>query len=74
MSSDTIIAIVVLVVGLLTLMLLGAAEAGVIAGVRERVLREPEESRAKALRRFYDERQVTLATPGAGAQPGVGGA
>jgi CBS domain containing-hemolysin-like protein len=62
MSSDTIIAIVVLIVGLVTLILLGAAEAGVISGVRERVLREPEESRAKALHRFYEERQLTLAT------------
>lgn len=62
MSSDTIIAIVVLAVGLVTLILLGAAEAGVVSGVRERVLREPEESRAKALHRFYEERQVTLAS------------
>jgi CBS domain containing-hemolysin-like protein len=62
MSSDTLIAIIVLSVGLLTLVLLGAAEAGVIAGVRERVLREPAESRAQALHRFYEERQLTLAT------------
>lgn len=62
MSSDTIIALVVLGVGLVTLILLSAAEAGVISGVRERVLREPEESRAKALHRFYEERQLTLAT------------
>jgi CBS domain containing-hemolysin-like protein len=62
MSSDTIIAIVVLAAGLLTLVLLGAGEAGVIAGVRERVLREPAESRAEALRRFYEERQLTLAS------------
>jgi CBS domain containing-hemolysin-like protein len=62
MSSDTIIALVVLGVGIVTLILLAAAEAGVISGVRERVLREPEESRAKALHRFYEERQLTLAT------------
>lgn len=62
MSSDTLIAIIVLAIGLVTLILLGAAEAGVISGVRERVMREPEESRAKALHRFYEERQLTLAT------------
>lgn len=62
MSSDTIIALVVLAAGIVTLVLLAAAEAGVISGVRERVLREPEESRAKALHRFYEERQLTLAT------------
>jgi CBS domain containing-hemolysin-like protein len=62
MSSDTIIALVVLCVALAALILLSAAEAGVVSGVRERVLREPEESRAKALHRFYKERQLTLAT------------
>lgn len=62
MSSDTLIAIVVLAIGLATLVLLGAGEAGVIAGVRERVLREPAETRAEALRRFYEERQLTLAS------------
>jgi len=61
-SSDTVIAIVVLAAGLMMLLILSAGEAGVISGVRERVLREPEESRAKALQRFYKERQHTLST------------
>jgi putative hemolysin len=37
-----------------------AAEAGVIAGVRARALREPPTSRLEALRRFTQERQATL--------------
>src|SRR3989304_4355874 len=40
----------------------GGAEAGVIAGVRARALREPAESRLEALRRFSQERQVTLSS------------
>jgi CBS domain containing-hemolysin-like protein len=60
MDSSTIAAIVVLAIGIVTLVLIGAGEAGVIAGVRERVLREPAESRVEALRRFYQERQLTL--------------
>jgi CBS domain containing-hemolysin-like protein len=43
-------------------LLIGAGEAGVIAGVRERALREPAETRVEALRRFYQERQVTLSS------------
>ncbi len=39
-----------------------AAEAGVIAGVRARALKEPAESRLEALRRFSQERQVTLSS------------
>jgi CBS domain containing-hemolysin-like protein len=62
MDSNTIVATVVLVIGVLTLVLIGAGEAGVIAGVRERALREPAESRVEALRRFYQERQVTLSS------------
>lgn len=62
MNSDTIIGIVVLVSGLVMFVMLGAAEAGVIAGVRARVKSEPEESRVDALRRFYQERQLTLST------------
>ena len=61
-DSDTIIALVILALGVLTLVLIGAAEAGVIAGVRERALREPAESPVEALRRFYQERQVTLSS------------
>jgi putative hemolysin len=62
MDSNTLVAVIVLVIGIVTLILLGAAEAGVIAGVRERALREPAESRVEALRRFYQERQVTLSS------------
>ena len=39
-----------------------AAEAGAIAGVRARALREPAESRLEALRRFSQKRQVTLSS------------
>jgi putative hemolysin len=59
-DNSTIVALAVLAVGVLTLVLLGAAEAGVIAGVRERALKEPAESPVEALRRFYQERQLTL--------------
>ncbi len=60
MDSDTIIGVILLALGLLTLVLLAAAEAGVIAGVRERALKERAESPVEALRRFYQERQLTL--------------
>src|SRR5947208_869654 len=62
MDSNTLVAAVVLATGVLTLLLIGAGEAGVIAGVRERALREPAETRVEALRRFYQERQVTLSS------------
>ena len=58
--GDTLIGAILLGLGLLTLVLLAAAEAGVIAGVRERALKEPTESPVEALRRFYQERQLTL--------------
>lgn len=51
-----------LALGVLAFILVVAAEAGVIAGVRERALREPAESRVDALRRFYQERQLTLSS------------
>lgn len=54
------IAITLLVLGTIALIACVAAETGVIIGVRERALREPEETRIDALRRFYHERQVTL--------------
>jgi CBS domain containing-hemolysin-like protein len=60
MDSETIAALVVLAMGVLSLILLGASEAGVIAGVRERSLKEPAESPVEALRRFYHERQLTI--------------
>jgi len=62
MDSDTIVASVLLAVGLIALILFSAAEAGVIAGVRERALKEPTESPVEALRRFYHERQLTLSS------------
>jgi len=61
-DSDSIVALVFLLLGVGVLVLLVAAEAGVIAGVRERALREPAESRVQALRRFYQERQLTLSS------------
>jgi magnesium and cobalt transporter len=62
MDSETITGLIVLIAGIFTLVLLGAAEAGVIAGVRERALREPAESPVEALRRFYQERQLTISS------------
>jgi len=62
MDSETITGLIVLLAGIFTLVLLGAAEAGVIAGVRERALREPAESPVEALRRFYQERQLTISS------------
>ena len=48
--------------GVIAFVFVVAAEAGVIAGVRARALREPAESRLEALRRFSQERQVTLSS------------
>ncbi len=62
MDSGTIFGLALLVIGVLTLVLLGAAEAGVIAGVRERALKEQPESPVDGLRRFYQERQLTLSS------------
>jgi putative hemolysin len=62
MDSETIVGLAVLIGGILFLILLGAAEAGVIAGVRERTLREPAESPIDSLRRFYHERQLTISS------------
>jgi putative hemolysin len=61
-DSDTLIAVLFLIVGIIVFILVVAAEAGVIAGMRERALREPAESRVDALRRFYHERQLTLSS------------
>ena len=47
---------------IITFVFVVAAETGVIAGVRARALREPAESRLEALRRFSQERQVTLSS------------
>ncbi len=49
-----------LVLAVIVFMFVVAAEAGVIAGVRERALGEPPTSRMEALRRFTQERQATL--------------
>ena len=62
MDNDLIPGIVLLSLGVIAFILLVAAEAGVIAGVRERAMREPAESRVESLRRFYQERQLTLST------------
>ena len=61
-DSDTFIALIFLVLGIIVFILVVAAEAGVIAGMRERAMREPAESRVDALRRFYHERQLTLSS------------
>jgi len=61
-DSDALIALFFLAAGIISFILVVAAEAGVIAGVRERALREPSESRIEALRRFYHERQLTLSS------------
>ncbi len=62
MDSDLLPGVVLLALGLIAFILVVAAEAGVIAGVRERAMREPAESRVDALRRFYQERQLTLSS------------
>jgi CBS domain containing-hemolysin-like protein len=61
-DSDSLSALFVLIAGVVAFILLIAAEAGIVAGVRERAMREPAESRIEALRRFYHERQLTLST------------
>ena len=62
MDSDSLIALVFLVLGIIIFIMVVAAEAGLIAGMRERALRESAESRVDALRRFYHERQLTLSS------------
>ncbi len=62
MDSEFLPALALLVFALIAFVLTVAAEAGVIVGVRERALREPAESRLDALRRFYQERQLTLSS------------
>lgn len=62
MDGDTLGALIVLFLGVLMLFCLGAAEAGVVAGVRERTLKEPAESPVEALKRFYQDRQLTLSS------------
>jgi len=61
-DSETAAAIGLLVIGIIALTACVASETGVIIRVRERALREPEESRLDALRRFYHERQITLSS------------
>src|SRR2546422_196785 len=58
-GSDTML---VLIAGIIVFILVVAAEAGIIAGMREQAMREPAESRVEALRRFYHERQLTLSS------------
>ena len=62
MNSDLLPGAILLSLGLIAFIFVVAAEAGVIAGVRERALREPAESRVDTLRRFYQERQLTLSS------------
>jgi len=60
LDSDLATAALLLALGIIAFVLIVASEAGVIAGVRARALREPAESRLDALRRTYHDRQVTL--------------
>ena len=62
MDSDSLSALIVLIGSVIAFILLIAAEAGIVAGVRERAMREPAESRIDALKRFYHERQLTLSS------------
>ncbi|TMC00584.1 MAG: HlyC/CorC family transporter [Chloroflexi bacterium] len=62
MNAEDVAGLGVLVLGTLAFILVVAAEAGVIVSVRERALKEPAESRLDALRRFYQERQLTLSS------------
>jgi CBS domain containing-hemolysin-like protein len=61
-SNDLLPGAALLAIGVIAFIFVVAAEAGVIAGVRERALREPAESRVDTLRRFYQERQLTLSS------------
>src|SRR2546426_4394256 len=61
-NSDIWPGAILLALGIIAFIFVVAAEAGVIAGVRERALREPAESRVDTLRRFYQERQLTLSS------------
>jgi len=61
-DSDTLAALIFLAIGITVFILVVAAEAGVIATVREHAMREPAESRVDALRRFYHQRQLTLSS------------
>lgn len=62
MDSDSLSALIVLIAGVIAFIMVIAAEAGIVAGVRERAMREPAESRIDALKRFYHERQLTLSS------------
>lgn len=62
MDSDSLVGVIILCLGIAAFAALAAAEAGMIAGVRERAQREPAESRVDALRRFYQDRQLTLSS------------
>src|SRR5712691_1486218 len=62
LDSDIWPGVLLLALGIIAFIFVVAAEAGVIAGVRERALREPAESRVDTLRRFYQERQLTLSS------------
>jgi CBS domain containing-hemolysin-like protein len=61
-DSDSWAGVILLVAAIIAFIFVVAAEAGVVAGVRARAMREPAESRLEALRRFSRERQVTLSS------------
>ena len=60
MNSESWAGVFLLALAVIVFVLVVAAEAGVIAGVRARALGEPPTSRMEALRRFTQERQATL--------------
>ena len=60
MDSDSWAGVFLLALAVIAFVVVVAAEAGVIAGVRARALGEPPTSRMEALRRFTQERQATL--------------
>ncbi|MEE8370431.1 MAG: hemolysin family protein [Dehalococcoidia bacterium] len=62
MVNDIWPGVLLLVAAIIAYTFVVAAEAGVTAGVRAQALKEPAETRLEALRRFSQERQMTLSS------------
>ncbi len=60
MDSDSWAGVGLLALAVIAFLIVVAAEAGVVAGVRARALVAPPTSRLEALRQFTQERQATL--------------
>ncbi len=60
MDSDSWAGVGLLALAVIAFLIVVAAEAGVVAGVRARALDAPPTSRLEALRKFTQERQATL--------------